>query len=78
MKKCYTLMTAELEDLKDTAFNLTIAEYYIEVSLSFPYYLRFRPDKLPHTNKKTIQRMIKVLEKNEKGGNRKWRKLMEF
>jgi hypothetical protein len=68
MGKSYNLMTAELEDLKDTAFNLTIAEYYIEVSLSFPYYLSFFADKLRYTNKETIQKMIEILERKIPNG----------
>jgi hypothetical protein len=66
MRKSNTLMIAELEDLIDTAFDLTIAEYYIEVSLSFPYYLSFFADKLRYANKETIQKMIEILERKIK------------
>jgi hypothetical protein len=69
MKKNYTLMTAEFEELKDTAFNLTISEDQIEVSLSFPYYLSFSTDTLRYSDEETIQTMLKILEqKIKKGG----------
>ncbi|MFZ8802760.1 MAG: hypothetical protein ACO2PO_07205 [Candidatus Calescibacterium sp.] len=68
MRKNYTLMTAELEELKDTAFNLTISEDQIEVSLSFPYYLSFSTDTLRYSDKETIQTMLKILERKIKKG----------
>ena len=68
MRRNYTLMTAELEELKDTAFNLTISEDQIEVSLSFPYYLSFSTDTLCYSDKETIQTMLKILEQKKKGG----------
>jgi hypothetical protein len=66
MRKSNTLMIAEIEELKDTAFDLSIAEYHIEVSLNFPDYLTFSPDKLRYVNKETIQTMLKVLERKIK------------
>jgi hypothetical protein len=61
-------MTAELEDLKDTPFDLNIAEYEIEVSLTFPYFLSFCIDKVRYLNEEAIQTMLKILERKKKGG----------
>ena len=69
MRRNYTLMTAEIEELKDTPFDLNIAEYEIEVYLSFPYFLSFSTDKLRYIYDETIQTLLKILDRKiRKGG----------